>query len=578
MIHLLKILLPILSVYWADVSQAQKSLEQLPLPVTSFLKERKLASLLEQTEGEGLKLRKVQSSLLAKHYYFSQQWDLTPVEGGGIVVSQPYEKSQKIRLFDHRVSGTPEEKTAFLFSSEIDRDEAYDIAWNFLKVHGHLTGTPSIVKIFFNQNKLLRKVYRVILPVSKPAGQWAVIIDIYSGEIILHYDTRISRKTRSFLNVQEYQGPLTNRILEFRALKQKGKHLKTAKKVRDQEQVNIPAFVFDPDPRSSLDNEELEDDSDAELFEGAYVERVLRDISFDGKHYQLKGPWVQIVDIEEPNTPPHHSKDPSWFFKRGQNQFNEAMSYYHIDHSQRYIQSLGFIGETSILEKSIEVDADGADGEDNSFYLPGTKQLSFGHGCVDDNEDADVILHEYGHAIQDAIDDNWLGGDTGAIGEGFGDYWAASYSLSTAEGSQYKPNEIYSWDGHGSNNSCWSGRILNADGVRYDHATDYTAHQELEGGYISDELWSTPLFQAHIELLDLGVPRTEIDTVVLESHFGLSGAVTMPDLAKSTVQAALGLYPDGPHADIFEKHFLHHTILTSTDHEKVQGKPLESNR
>ena len=112
------------------------------------------------------------------------------------------------------------------------------------------------------------------------------------------------------------------------------------------------------------------------------------------------------------------------------------------------------------------MDADGANGDDNSFFQPSTNRISFGHGCVDDNEDADVILHEYGHALHYSINEDWFGGDTGAIGEGFSDYWAQSYSISTENGLSFLPNLVFNWDGHGENVN-WAGRILNAFDARY---------------------------------------------------------------------------------------------------------------
>ena len=55
--------------------------------------------------------------------------------------------------------------------------------------------------------------------------------------------------------------------------------------------------------------------------------------------------------------------------------------------------------------------------------------LRFGKGGVDDAEDAEVILHEYGHAIQDSQSRRLRRSEeAGAIGEGFGDYWAATVS------------------------------------------------------------------------------------------------------------------------------------------------------
>ena len=41
-------------------------------------------------------------------------------------------------------------------------------------------------------------------------------------------------------------------------------------------------------------------------------------------------------------------------------------------------------------------------GADNSFSTDKQDGIRFGKGGVDDAEDAEVILHEYGHAIQDS--------------------------------------------------------------------------------------------------------------------------------------------------------------------------------
>ena len=64
--------------------------------------------------------------------------------------------------------------------------------------------------------------------------------------------------------------------------------------------------------------------------------------------------------------------------------------------------------------------------DDNSFYSPGADEIQLGTGGVDDGEDADVIVHEYGHAVQDAQAPELphSGNQGGAMGEGFGDYLA----------------------------------------------------------------------------------------------------------------------------------------------------------
>ena len=66
-------------------------------------------------------------------------------------------------------------------------------------------------------------------------------------------------------------------------------------------------------------------------------------------------------------------------------------------------------------------------GADNSFATDHPKlELRFGKGGVDDAEDAEVILHEYGHAIHFAQNFSFASSQAGAISEGFGDYWAVT--------------------------------------------------------------------------------------------------------------------------------------------------------
>ena len=55
-------------------------------------------------------------------------------------------------------------------------------------------------------------------------------------------------------------------------------------------------------------------------------------------------------------------------------------------------------------------------------------ELRFGKGGVDDAEDAEVILHEYGHAIHFSQNFSFASSEAGAISEGFGDYWGVTVS------------------------------------------------------------------------------------------------------------------------------------------------------
>jgi hypothetical protein len=124
----------------------------------------------------------------------------------------------------------------------------------------------------------------------------------------------------------------------------------------------------------------------------------------------------------------------------------------------------------------------------------------------------------------------------------------------------YRPNEVYSWDGQGQNIECWDGRRLDLTQLKYDHSKTYSAHSSIPGGS-SDELWSAPLFQSLLALTAQGVPREDVDQIILEGHFGVGKGAKMRDLARSIVAAADNLFPQGPHAAVFSSKFADQKIL-----------------
>jgi len=143
------------------------------------------------------------------------------------------------------------------------------------------------------------------------------------------------------------------------------------------------------------------------------------------------------------------------------------------------------------------------------------------------------------------------------MGEGFGDYWAASYSVTTDNGREGNVNWVFKWDGH---NACWPGRKLDSFSPAYDARRSYGAHSQVNGG-VSDELWSTPIFQAFLELYDRGVSRADIDKIILEAHFGLGSGVKMPDMAKSIVKTAKALFPNKDYDQVYLRHFKKQNML-----------------
>ena len=160
-------------------------------------------------------------------------------------------------------------------------------------------------------------------------------------------------------------------------------------------------MVYDPNPIVTLGDPTLEDQDNANstVLEGAREQRTLEGL--DGTGY-LSG---DFVDLTAPGIPGAYKSAGLAFepgtlvfdYVRSDDRFEEVMVYYHLDTSQRYIQSLGF---PNLVNRSIPAHAHYF-ADDSAFYSTITQSLQFGDGGVDDAEDADVILHEYGHAIQD---------------------------------------------------------------------------------------------------------------------------------------------------------------------------------
>ncbi|MEH6534506.1 MAG: proprotein convertase P-domain-containing protein, partial [Photobacterium frigidiphilum] len=237
-------------------------------------------------------------------------------------------------------------------------------------------------------------------------------------------------------------------------------------------------------------------------------------------------------------------------------QFLDSMAFYHIDKSVQYLQQLGF---DIVSEKPVQFDAFFGNKDNSTAYLA-QNVIVFGNGVSADAEDADVILHELGHMINFSLVKRWRDGDTGAIGEGLGDYWAASSRYRSNK--TFQSDTVFRWDG--VNTSKTSTRILNDTEARYLSGASYPAHVVRNGSNV-DQLWSTPLFQVlKLAIAEHGEPAHEhIDRIIWEGIAALGAGVTMPDAALSIVKAAERLYPQSNYSDLFVKQFKAHNILTN---------------
>jgi len=333
---------------------------------------------------------------------------------------------------------------------------------------------------FFHAGKM-RPVYRVRLARSKPRQEWIVYVNARTGGLVSKYDNLARARGRG--------------------------------------------RVFDPSPVTELGGHELlltSTKKQRKPPEEAYREVPLYGLKSNGR---LEGKRVTTKPTATSRRV--RKTDRRFLLESTQTGFEEVMVYYHVDAALRYLERLGFRGTRSIFKSPVRANVNGTR-DDNSWYSPGNRLLTFGTGGVDDAEDGETILHELGHAIQDAIcPDFGQSEEAAAMGEGFGDYFACSF-FADKKPERYRP-VVMTWDGltHGLEVG------IDPPGLRrVDEAWTYDDFIEGDDEHDNGEIWSATLWELRSKL-----GGTEADRLILESHFQLDGFTTFARGARAILDA-----------------------------------------
>jgi len=291
------------------------------------------------------------------------------------------------------------------------------------------------------------------------------------------------------------------------------------------------AQVFLPNPVADLGDQSLTDQKDSDYAELQPAYHIVTLTNLDGSGY-LNGDWA---NIRSETGKPAFSSTNTFIYTRDDDRFEQVMAYYWVTEAQNYIQSLGF-GSTydPINMESQDVRINQL-GYDNSFSWDKKDYLRFGKGGVDDAEDAEVILHEYGHAMLDSQSTPFgaFGAslEAGAIHEGFGDYWAVTVSDVIAPTDD--PACVADWDSVSyTSNEPHCLRRVDED-LHYPEDLNGRVHHD--GQIWSRALWDIRQALGHIEA----------DTIILEAQFSFAPDSSMPAAAQATVDAAATLYNPG---------------------------------
>jgi zinc metalloprotease ZmpB len=290
------------------------------------------------------------------------------------------------------------------------------------------------------------------------------------------------------------------------------------------------ASVFVSNPVQSLGDESLTDQKDADSAVPAAAYHTVTLTNLDGSGF-LRGDYANVYSSTGNLA---FSPTNTFAYTRHQDEFEQVMAYYWITESQKYIHSLGFGEGRRAIDNRPQAARINQLGYDNSFATDHPKnELRFGKGGVDDAEDAEVILHEYGHAIHFSQNFSFASEEAGAISEGFGDYWAVTVSdvfASSLGVPQLEPLPcVADWD-----STSYTSTVPHC--LR---RVDTNAHypENLNGEVHHDGLiWSRALWDIRQAL-----GHVKADTVILQGSFDFPGT-TMADLATRTVAAAQQIY------------------------------------
>ncbi len=373
--------------------------------------------------------------------------------------------------------------------------------------------------------------WRVTAWPARAPGEWEVLVDAHSGVVIHLLDQALYHHTPDSLRMR--------------------------RRITGRGQVWIPDPITSagvPYGGAYVDNGDA--NSDALNDERRWVS--LQDIEqSDDNRYRLRGPYVRIDgSIGDAYTPPDEANEDDFDYLRANQHFEAVMVYYHIDNSQRYVQLLA-IGR-GIQDGGLQANPHGLGSDDNAAYFPGLNAVMFGDGGIDDAEDAEVIIHEYGHALLEASSAGLSStGEGGALHEGWSDYWAVSYTRGLMDVGAVPAHDwqhVFTWDG----NETWSGRRLGSTAT-YPGGFGCVNNSSACNIYADGLIWATSM----MEIYD-AVGKRITDRLNLASHGYLNPPVTFVDAAEAIVQADKD-YHQGDNVIAISRLLINRGYITDTE-------------
>jgi len=377
----------------------------------------------------------------------------------------------------------------------VSEAEAIEIAKTHLGIVDTRKVSPKAEPMYLvTQTEGARLAVKVSLFTPDPFGSWEIFVDAVTGEVLEAADQLFGATARG--------------------------------------------RIFNPDPLTTaqvvygqggqyIDN----NDADAPELTAELQEVDLLDVTIDTNgYYQLAGPYCELTDINVSGDVFPSNTDGNFFYTRSQDEFESVMAYYYIDHMNRYAESLGYHEPTL---DAFNIDPHGEGNARNAHFVPAVNGITVGDGGIDGGEDATLLVHEFGHALEWNLTPGnvvYIDGDmTQSVLEGTSDYWAASYATDISD---------FGWDMIGT---WWYGP---EGGVRTVD-TDMIYPDDFIPGYPGAPIWSTALMD-----IWWSVGKTVADTLVLETHSRWGNVQNFTSAALALISAETDLYGGAYRADV----------------------------
>lgn len=451
---------------------------------------------------------------------------------GGATVYRYQQRVEGLRVLDsqavvNHAQGAPPKLVADSTRSSINppapagigRERAIDVASAEIGVTR--LRAPASADLVIEPGEGGTLVWHVLIPAARPLGDFDVLVDAATGAVLSHHNLIDPFQTG---HAKLYN---PNPVVEHHG----ARGLR-----RDHHDKDTPLL--------------------------RKLRRKVRLANIDDGQDCLRGRWVHALRGKKDKET--CKRNLNWKkVTRSDGRFEALMVYFQINRSQAYIQSLGFSNSNptpnGIADRVQRATAD-AFKRDNSFYSPATQEIVYGSGGVDDAEDGDVILHEYGHALQDSSSPSFghsTGFQPGALAEGSSDYWAAAMSSLVPHTSNEDDVCIFDWDA-----TTYGRRYPRVPGERSGRRcgrradVNRTLQKAEHGGCGSDvhcvgQVWSTGLWNLRREFVRRN-PRTggaEMDQIYLASQFLYTGSERYKSAANALLCADEDLHPRGAPGD-----------------------------